>query len=75
MKECKHLIKYTSKPETWTCGEDVQGTNGKSYCGIDLQTNDFIVYEPCPKYEPVEKSRLSIAGIILRDAGFRKVKK
>lgn len=68
MKECKHLLKYNS--ELWTCGIDMQGDDGKSHCGRDLQTGEYIVYRDCSKYEPVEKKSLSIAEIILRDAGF-----
>ena len=71
MKECKHLIKYTSDPQMWTCGLDQQGSDGKSHCGIDLQTGEYLVYRDCLKYEPIEKKRLSIAEKILHDAGFR----
>lgn len=67
MKECKNLLKYNS--EIWTCGIDMQGPDGKSHCGRDLQTGEYVVYRSCSKYGPVEKRRLSLAEIILRDAG------
>lgn len=74
MKECKHIIKYTSKPETWTCGMDMQGSDGKAHCG-SAGDGEFIVYRECKNYTPIEKKTPSIAEIILRDAGFREGKK
>ena len=59
----------------WTCGINQQGPDGKAHCGIDQLTGEFIVYRDCPKYEPVEKKKLSIAEKILKDAGFKEVKK
>lgn len=71
MKECKHLIKYTSNPQMWTCGLDQKGSDGKAHCGVDVQTGAFILYRNCSKYEPIEKKKLSIAESILRDIGFK----
>lgn len=65
MKECKHLLKYNSK--IWTCGLDQQGADGKSHCGRDSKTGEYVVYRDCPNYEPVEKRRLSIAEKIIKD--------
>lgn len=69
MKECKHLIKYNSG--MWTCGLNMHGDDGTSHCGNVLQTDEYVVYRNCSKYEPVEKKSLSIAEIILRDAGVK----
>ncbi len=48
--ECKHLIKYSD--QHITCGQDVEGPDGKSNCAIDPQTGDFYIYRDCQKYEP-----------------------
>ena len=73
MKKCKHVLKYNS--ELWTCGIDMQDDDGKSHCGRDLKTGEYVVYRNCLKYEPVEKKSMSIADVILRDAGFKEVPK
>lgn len=65
VKECKHLLKYNS--EIWTCGIDMQGSDGKAHCGRDVQTGEYVIYRRCSRYEPVEKRRLSIAEKIIKD--------
>jgi len=46
----------------------MQGSDGKSHCGRDSKTGEYVVYRNCPNYEPVEKKSLSIADIIIRAA-------
>jgi len=69
MKECKHVIKYTSDPQTWTCGEDRQGPDGQCNCGTH-PNGEFILYRPCPGYSPIEKNQSSIAERIIKDARY-----
>lgn len=72
MNECKHILKYNSN--LWTCGIDIQGADGNAHCG-KTQDGEFVVYRECKNYDPVEKKTLSIAEIILRDAGTKEEKK
>lgn len=66
MKECKHLLKYSS--QHITCGKNLSGDDGRAHCGINPHTGEFVVYRDCPHYEPVEegKEKMSIGEGILR---------
>ena len=62
IKECKHIVKYTSKPETWFCGKN------HCKCGFDTKIEKHIMFTICNDYEPVTNKQLSIAEKIIRDA-------